>query len=167
MTNEEKVAKFNELYPKAYDFFKEKLEKPYINRGNEYKVKIEKKNIDIKGYKGISGITFFPNQQNDNEFDNASFTLGDNPNNSKEIVCFGGYLNRRCSLDEIKKNGYKLKGTLFEEFINMPSTEKVDIDELEKEATKNWLKGYSKRYGHTVVGVQPNAGDIRVTVMIS
>lgn len=166
MTAEEKVAKFNELYPKMETFFKEKLEKPYISRGDEYKVKTIKGNIDVKGFKGICGLDFTPNQRNDKEFDNAAFTIAADPDNPKKIYSVGGSLSQFYKAEEVKKHGYKLKGTLFEEFINLLATDKIDIEKLEKEASKDWMNGGSIRNGHTDVSVSINAGDVRVAVMI-
>ncbi|MDY5911622.1 MAG: hypothetical protein SPJ62_06360 [Inconstantimicrobium porci] len=166
MTSEQMVEKYNEIYPKMYTFFKEKLEKPYINRGDEYAIKLKKDEIKVSGYKGISGLSYGPDQNNDKEFVDADFNLAVDPDNRQKIVSLGGNLNQRYNLDELIKNGYKLQGTLFEEFINTLSTEKVDIAELEKEASKEPLQGVTKRYGNTVISVNPNAGDLRVTIMI-
>lgn len=166
MTDEEKVAKFNELYPKMETFFKEKLEKPYISRGDDYKIQIDKKDLDVKGYKGIFGMRYVPNQQNDKEFNNAWFTLANLPNANRKVESVGGSISQSRKLEDIKKEGYKLKGTLFEEYINLVATEKVDIEQLEKKASEDVIHGASMRYGHTVVGVNYNSGDVRVSVMI-
>lgn len=167
MTSEQMVAKYNELYPKMHEFFYEKLEKLYPNRGDAYKVQISKDDIQVKGYNGISALMFTPNQNKDHEYVDSGFTIGVDPNDNKKIISIGGSLSRHYPLEDIKKDGYKLKGTLFEEFINDLSTEKVDIDELEKEANKNPINGITKRYGNSVISVNPNIGDIRVSVMIS
>ena len=166
MTSEEIVAKFNEIYPKIYTFFKEKLEKPNINRGDDFKVRIDKKDLDIKGYKGIVALGYHPDKTKHDEINSADFALGDVPTDPKKVITVGGSMFQEYSTDEIEKNGIKIKGTLFEEFINIISPQKVDIEELEKEATKNYKTGYSKRYGNTVIGITASYGDVRVSVMI-
>lgn len=167
-TNEEMVAMFNERYPKMYNLFKEKLEKPYISRGENYKIREKKLQANLKGYKGIVSLDWGDCQYNYNEYNLASYSLGVDENKPDTVFCFGGSMYQKRSEEDVVKNGFKIKGTPFEDYIKIMCGENFDVDEFEKEANKHAAtnKGYAKYYGRTEVSIACNLGDVRLVVSI-
>lgn len=169
MTSEEIVSRYEQLRPKVTELFKEKLEKPNEGKGDQYKVYEYKEEHNIKDYKGVERIEYEDGEAKQLEhFTYAIFSLMFDDSGNKGQAVYAR-LMETYTIDKIKEKGTKIKGTMFQELIDLvsPDKDKINYDELDEKVAKGILEKnvIDFYYGHTKLTFQCN-GVLTLTIVV-
>ncbi|GKX67424.1 hypothetical protein [Inconstantimicrobium mannanitabidum] len=170
LTSPEVIKKFEELRPKVTEFFKEKLEKPNAGKGDQFKVYEESNDLKIKDFKGVTFVKYDDAVNTEGHYSYGACSISpkevkvDSTDAQNIVVDLWLKINE----DKIEKEGFKIQGTLFEEFIKLVSTETVDIAGLEKEVSAHVTEqgGVTKHYGNTEINFKILDGQLICTITI-
>lgn len=151
LSSEKLVEKYEELRPKVTNLLKDKLETPNADKGEAYKVYEKSVKHDLAGYKGVESLSYDDGDNTLKHFTNATYGLCFDKETNKKATEITGHLMQVLTLDEIAQNGVKLQGTMFEEFMNLFTNEKIDFKSIQDEIKSNVKSTVEikKKYGNT------------------
>ncbi|GKX67425.1 hypothetical protein [Inconstantimicrobium mannanitabidum] len=170
LTSPEIIKKFEELRPKVTAFLKEKLEKPNVGKGDEFKVYEKSNDVKIKDFSGVSYVEYNDHVKDKGHYSYGAYSISAKEKDVESTEAANIVTDLWLVIDEdkIEKEGFKIQGTLFEEFIKLVSTDTVDIAGLEKEVSAHVTEdgGVTKQYGNTEINFRIMDSEMMCTITI-
>lgn len=169
MTSSQMVDEYNNKYSKVRDFIKDNLEKQKTTVGKPGKVdEINFSDPTVKGNKKPNSLYYQNIMPVDNY--NCSYCLEakglyGKDQDAEEIKSSLEMMIDKSKFDPKK---FKVSGTLFEKYLRLVSTEKIDLKELDEKISQMFGKdsAIEGRYGNTKVSIVLNDDKVSCEVEI-